>query len=438
MRWVKRILITVGMLFVIAGAAVYGGGCWYFQNHFLLGTEVAGFSVPFMTAAETEKLLNEEILSYALAVDTRNGGREKLTAEQVGMRYQSTGEVRKLIKDQPYLKWLLAKGENHSLTGGFKLNQEKFEQAVKELKCANNMQAPVNARILKVDGKYQIIPEVNGTQLELEKAKGLIETALKRGDVSVSLESCYKNPTVFSDDPELIRNCDILNKMQGTIITYDFGDRSEFIDGKIAEEWVVDNVLDRENVKSYVEELAEKYDTCGTERKFITYDDREIPLVGGEYGWKIDVDKEADALYDLITKGAVTVRTPVYVQEAKSRERNDIGYDYLEIDTTASRIILYIDGDPVVQGNTLSIGSLPAGCNTLQEKVENMEGNPYLMTASQNIRIIGVSPEKEALLKINQSNGLFEEIEQPQCLLSESCAKSIFEAVPENCPVVIY
>lgn len=438
-KWLKRFFITLGVVSILAGGLIYMGGCLYFQKHFFPETEVAGFDVSFKTAKETEDLLNEEILSYALAIDTRNGGREKLSAEQVGMQYHSTGEVQKLLKEQPYYKWLTEKGTEHSLKGGFKLNRSKFEQAVQGLKCASHMQAPVDARILKVNGKYQVIPEIKGTQVDMGKAKSLIETAMKRGDTVVSLEECYKNPSAFQDDPELVQNCKILNQLLKTIITYDFGDRSEFIDGSQCEEWIVGNKLDKGLVREYVQGLANEYDTRNRERTFITYDDREVPLIGGEYGWKIDVEKETDALYDLITKGTVTVREPVYEQKALCRERNDIGYDYLEIDSTAAKIVLYIDGTPIVEDEILSYGSLPAGCNYLQTKSEVLEGGRYVLSASQDLKIYGISADQEAQLKINQSNGQMPQIQEGiYCVLSENTAKTIFDSVPDGCPVIIY
>lgn len=79
----------------------------------------------------------------------------------------------------------------------------------------------------------------------------------------------------------------------------------------------MDDELNREKVSAYVEELAAKYDTKGTERNFVTYDDRKIKVSGGNYGWKIDQEKETDGLMNAILSGQTDVRTPVYEQEAK-------------------------------------------------------------------------------------------------------------------------
>lgn len=60
--------------------------------------------------------------------------------------------------------------------------------------------------------------------------------------------------------------------------------------------------MSKDAVAAYVAELAGKYDTAGTERTFSTYDNRDITVSGGNYGWVIDQQKEADALYKDITE----------------------------------------------------------------------------------------------------------------------------------------
>ena len=62
--------------------------------------------------------------------------------------------------------------------------------------------------------------------------------------------------------------------------------------------------------------LQKKYDTVGTERTFSTYDNQEITVSGGNYGWVIDQAKETDALYQDIMDKKTEVREPVYEQEA--------------------------------------------------------------------------------------------------------------------------
>ena len=61
----------------------------------------------------------------------------------------------------------------------------------------------------------------------------------------------------------------------------------------------------------------QKYDTVGTERTFETYDNRQISVSGGNYGWVIDQEKEAEALYQEIINKNTQVRKPEYKRSGK-------------------------------------------------------------------------------------------------------------------------
>ena len=119
-----------------------------------------------------------------------------------------------------------------------------------------------------------------------------------------------------------------------------------------------------------IAELAKKYDTVGTERTFSTYDNQEITVSGGNYGWVIDQEKETDALYQDIMDKKTEVREPVYEQEAQSRNTNDIGYSYIEIDLTRQRMVLYQNGSPIVDTGFAASSSTPTGVYRLGDKQE--------------------------------------------------------------------
>ena len=82
-----------------------------------------------------------------------------------------------------------------------------------------------------------------------------------------------------------------------------------------------DMILDREKISAYVAALGEKYNTPGLTRTFETYDNREITVSGGDYGWVIDEAKETDALYQ-----AVTDRKTQVPGAGISAERNEPGH----------------------------------------------------------------------------------------------------------------
>ena len=122
-----------------------------------------------------------------------------------------------------------------------------------------------------------------------------------------------------------------MNELTDVVITYDFDDRKETVDRNVIRTFLSrdeneDLVLDKEKIADYVKTLGAKYDTVGTERTFETYDNRQISVSGGNYGWVIDQEKEAEALYQEIISKKIQVRKPEYKQSGMSRNTNDIGY----------------------------------------------------------------------------------------------------------------
>ena len=118
---------------------------------------------------------------------------------------------------------------------------------------------------------------VKGNELDVNKTRQIIETAIRQWQPEVDLESseCYIEAEDIDEDV-LQQRCDLLNSIQDTIITYDFGDRKETVDFEKIKDKFINNdyELSSKKIQKYIEKLAEKYDTVGVERKFVTFDDR--------------------------------------------------------------------------------------------------------------------------------------------------------------------
>lgn len=451
----KAAVIIITLLLVVLGTA-YGAGYFYFGSHFLPGTELNEFDVSFKTAAEVQDLLDQKVKSYAIAVEERNGGREKIDARSIGMKYKPGGTVQKLLSGQDRLLWFIPESSFEKTDLGFVLDEKLLEEQISGLDCMQNMSAPTDARILYKEGEgFILIPEKEGSKVDLEQASELIDTAIRRGESSVDISGCYEEPKIRQADLE--KKYETLKKFQDVIITYDFGDRTETLDiGKIRD-LIVDDELNREKVSAYVEELAAKYDTKGTERNFVTYDDRKIKVSGGNYGWKIDQEKETDGLMNAILSGQTDVRTPVYEQEAKERDSNDIGYTYIEVDKENSQFILYVDGNPVIQTTGIS-GSLENGVYSLKKPVSEEDGKNWCLPFGSGQCIYGadmdISDETSDLDTAEETDSVEDlQIDDLEELLSdpapvpeedgcfavpEDSARDAFSQCKKGMPVIIY
>lgn len=382
MKTGKKLVIALIMILLILTAGAYGYGVHYFTDHFLPGSQVNGFNCSYKTADETEKLLAKEVQAYVLTVDTRNNGKESITAKEASLVYKPDGGAKKLIRKQDRYKWFLAFNQKKKYTLAADTayeDQNKLTEAVKNLKCMqkDNMEKPEDACIKDNGETYEIQPEKEGTTLDTKKVQKVIRAAVSAGDKTVSLEkkNCYKKPSIYKDDEALKKDCDQMNKLTSCVITYDFSDRSEQLDRNTIKDWLVrdangDYIVNKDQVAAYVNSLGYKYDTFGCTRTFTTYDGRQKTIKGGDYGWAIDQTTETEWLYNAILAGTTEVRQPAYAYSGLCRDTNDIGNTYVEIDLTNQRMVFYKDGQllvdtPVVTGCVRKGHSTPTGCFAL-------------------------------------------------------------------------
>lgn len=450
MSKVQKVVIIIITILLVALGVSYGAGYYYFGTHFLSGTELNEFDVSFKTIQETQDLLDQKVKSYAIAIDEKNGGREKIEAKSIGMKYKPNGKLQELLSTQDRLLWFLPSSSYEKVDLGFTLDKELLTQQISELDCFQNMAAPSDARILYKKGEgFLLIPEKEGSKVDMEKAAALIDTAIRGGVSSVDISGCYEEPEIREADLE--KKYETLKKFQDVIITYDFGDRTETLDISKIQDFIVDNELNREKVSEYVEQLAAKYDTKGIERDFTTYDDRKISVSGGDYGWKIDQEKETEGLMKTILSGRTDVRTPVYEQEARERDTNDIGYTYIEIDKQNKQFILYVDGDPAIQ-TTGELKSLDNGVYSLKAPSGETDGKSWYLPFGSGQCIYGADLNTEGTAESLQTDDLLGnldeltgissdeslEIEDGSFAIQSEAAEMAFSSCTEGMPVIVY
>ena len=374
----RKILIGFIIVLFLLTAGAYFFGVYYFTEHFLPGSLVNGFNCSYMTEAEAEDLLEKKTAAYVLAVQTRGNGQESISADQIKLTYTSDGSVNKLLHQQNRFLWFVAfsQHQTYQVPSSVTYDQNLFDKAVGGLKCLQNNEQPVDASIQDNGDKFVVVAETEGTLIDQDKLKEDISDAVTTGRTVANLDEdgCYINPSVYSEN--LTKDCQQMNELTDVVITYDFDDRKETVDRDVIRDWLTrddndDLTLDKDSVAAYIKRLAEKYDTPGTERSFTTYDSREITVSGGDYGWVIDQSKETDELYQAILDKKTQVREPVYSSEACSRKTNDIGYTYIEINLTDSRLVFYKDGQPLVDTGFVASSSTPEGVYAAGDKKES-------------------------------------------------------------------
>ena len=391
----RRLLIGFIIVLLLLTAGAYFFGVYYFTGHFLPGSQVNGFNCSYMTEKEAEKLLEKKTGVYTLAVQTRGNGQEGISADEIRLKYTSDGSVKRLLHEQNRFVWFLvfSQHKTYELPSSVSYDENLFEKKINSLKCMKNNIEPEDAYIRECEDGFEVVPEIEGTRVDREKLLADIKEAVTTGRTVANLEEddCYINPSVYAEN--LTKDCQQMNDLTDVVITYDFSDRKESVNRAVIKEWLTRNengdlVLDKTAIAKYIAGLAEKYDTVGTERTFSTYDNQDITVSGGNYGWVIDQKKETDVLYQDILDKKTEVREPIYEQTAESRNTNDIGYSYIEIDLTRQRMVLYQNGTPIADTGFAASSSTPTGVYRLGEKQESaIPGNTEANSGKNGVSV---------------------------------------------------
>ncbi len=440
-------------------AGIYIGGCVYFSNHFYLNSTINGVKSSGRSVETVEETIAEAAKGYSIdIIDEGRNATYTIFAEDVDMVTDvGSGEVDDILEAQTGFEWpahIIARTEyetDHVVT----MDRDKVKKEIKRLPCvdASDEVKTEDAHYEFTGEKYEVIPEVFGTEIDVEAMTDIVMKKMESLQRSMGLlaDQCYVQPTVFSDDPELNAQVDELNKMMAATITFtldenvtlDKATQASFIktkkNGKLT--------FDREAITEYVSTLAKRVNTFGQPKTIkSSLDKKKITIPGGTYGWKVDEEKEVDAIISDLEKGEDVTRELHYTYYANSHGKHDYGDTYVEVNITAQHLWLYKDGklvmdSDVVTGNPNKGNGTHVGAYFVayKEKDAVLRGDNYATPVTYWMPFHGNEGLHDATWrgsfggKIYRSNGSHGCVNCPF-----ETAKTLFETIDEGCPVLVY
>ena len=459
-----KIAAVCGGVVVLIGA-VGGGLYWHesskYKTCFLPGTIVDGMDVTGKTASEVEDAIMEQLKGYTLTINGREDLSESITGESVGLYAEFDDTLDKAIASQKPMDWgkyRFGKAVNEVNTDALlRYSDDMLNEAVEGLSCMDeeNMREPEDAKISDYDsvtGSYSIIKEDEGTELQEDKVKEAVATAIMSLAESVDLEEqgCYLAPSVTSEDEALKTACETMNKYVGAKITYKFGDKAETLNGNEIHNWLTVNgtsvSVSESKAAEYVKNLASTCNTAYKPKTLKTSYGKTVTITTGNYGWKIDQAKETAALVSLIKNGEQTSREPEYSQKAASHSGNDYGNTYVEINLTAQHLYFYANGKLLVEsdfvsGNAAKGWSTPAGAYSITYKQRNatLKGQGYATPVSYWMPFNGGIGLHDANWRKTFGGTIYKNGGSHGCVnLPPAVAKTIYENISAGDPVLCY
>lgn len=454
----RRKKFTAGIIISICALLLaYFAVSIYFMKHLFLGTKINGTDVSFQTVDQIKSEMASELQKYTLTINERDGKREQISAGDINLKYKSDEKIKSFKDGQNPLEWASSFFNTKSTKMVLETTFDKqlLEKKIDNLNCLNNNNVvePKEPSISYGDNAFVIINEVKGNKLDKDIFVKIVTSAVTNGESTVDLESanCYISPKYTSKSKKVIDAKDMLNKYISSKVTYTFGDAKKILDKSTINQWVsVDdnyNVsLDDEKVQDYVLSLAYAYNTNGVTRDFHTSSGNTVSISGGDYGWQINVYKEAQDLSENIKEGKTITKEPIYLQSAASHDGANVGNTYVEIDLTKQHLWFYKNGSLVVQGDIVTGNvslndATPPGIYRLKDRERNatLKGQDYATVVSYwmpfnlGIGLHDATWRSEFGGQIYQTNGSHGCVNLPYSL-----AETIFENIEIGTPIVCY
>lgn len=448
----ERIIIIIASVILI-----YFLVTLYFSNHFFINTEINGVNVSLKTQENAYSMIRNYVNDFELQLIERNGVIEKISGQSIGMQYNDKFNYNNIKHLQNSFLWLtsLVKGHKYYFNDLYLYDQERLLVKISNLNCLNEKMIiePQNVDFLYSKGSYEVIEEVYGNKILKDKLIDTIKMSISKGITQFNLDinQCYENPKFTLNAAKTLETKNLLNKYVLTTIIYKFGSKIEIIDGNIIQEWLskdenLDVVIDIAAVKKYVNQLSKKYDTVGTARKFNTSTGKLVEVKGGLYGWKINQSAETKAIVQSIKHGEIIEKEPVYTQKALSRDGNEIGNTYVEINITRQHLWFYKDGKlltqgAVVTGNPNKGNATVLGTYMLNYKREGatLSGVDYEVKVLYWMPFFGNIGLHDASWRYSFGGEIYKRRGTHGCVNAPLyLAKTVFEHIEEGIPVICY
>lgn len=393
----------LGLLIIFLSLiAMYLGLAYYYADGFSYNTWINGVYCTGKSVNEVNDELLKQFDYEGLTVIDSDGRSYTILPEEASLSFDFNEALTIYLECQnPYL-WidnLTGNAGKKTLKPVMKYDEAAFEEKV----CGfaffhEGADEKGIVEIRKGEQGYYLVDGCSHV-LNEEKAKTLIREAFEGCEEKLDLAraGCYEELPMTE---EMRRNLAVWEKIkayQDCGIVYQFGEDQVPIDSSVVCDFIMTDetgnfvldeagnlCTDEEKVYTFVDRLADEYDTVGGVRQFQATRGEIVTVEGGIYGNKIDRNAEKEYLLQAFLENRKEVHEPVYLQMARNQGKDDIGDTYIEVDMTSQMMYYYENSElkietPVVTGNTSLRRGTPTGTNYVYNKQRNrvLKGADY-------------------------------------------------------------
>ena len=387
-RFIKRLFR--GFLFVCL--VIYLLIAYFYRDVFQLNTWINGV---YCTGKSVEEV-NTELLFQTeapfLTIIGMNGETVQINMAEASYRADYSTSLQNYI-GKHCLLWPLALGhkQNISLEPVETWDDEKLKAVLLSLDMVKQeMEQEAGVRLVMGENGYELL-DATKQVFHPEVFTDYVIHNLKMGMYSASMadSGAFVDMEYTTEQLDTLALWEKLQDFQKCDIVYDMGTEQIPLSGAITSRFVQTDgqgsvvldengqvALNEAGIVDFVEELAERYDTCGTTLSFEATRGEVVEIPYENYGTKLDTEAEIAYLTEAFSYGFREVHVPAYVQQGYVRGLDDIGDTYIEIDMTAQKLYAYKEGEllletDIVTGNMKKGWDTPDGVNQVYAKQKN-------------------------------------------------------------------
>lgn len=459
-----------GLVWGLAITAVvvicYAVGWIYFSSHYYPKTTIGELSVGGKTVQQADQDLEALYRNYDLTL-TGYVNRTELVGEEEGAPVYKTVEYH--LKDlnleydaaagdanssflmdsqEPYF-WPVRIFQSFHGEPTVHMDEAKIKKKIRKLECFHNPDVSEDARIVWENGAYQVVAEVYGTELKKSVNKDILN-AVKEGQEAFDLVPYYIDPEITKENETLLAHQKEMQEMANLDLYYQFGEQKETLPADVIASMLTQDqegvYVDEEQVRAYVKELSDQYDTAYSPHTFTTHYGSTITISSGDYGWWTDVTSSTETLKAAIEQKQPGEQKFTYFQTAAAYGERDYGDTYVEVSLGSQSLWCYVNGEVVVSCNIIS-GKVTSGHSTprgiysitYKETGHQMVGEDYdvwtdyWMPFNGNVGLHDASWRSSFGGNIYVNNGSHGCVNMPVW-----AAKAVFGYVQKGTPVIVY
>lgn len=376
----KTLKIILGICIAAAILAVAGlFGYTYMADHNTLGRKISvwGVEVSRLDAKQAEEKIAAEFENRPVSFQENDKEVYSMTLKDLGYSLNEEDLLNKLTdlqKQREENRKIFPKEENVNLECQIEEDEEQEKQALdlsnfgtEERKSSTDASIQYNEE----KKEFILVKQVQGTEIDPDKLETTVDTNLNAafdtallGDtITIPLNKhVYISPAVTATEDMENKVTSLnsqLKKYRSTTVTYTFGSETVVLDADTISSWLkVEGetlTLDEDAIKTYISDLANKYNTIYAPRTFHTSTGTDVTIEGNEYGYRIDQDGEYAQLVEDLKSGTAVTRDPVYSKTGYQRNgTDDLAGSYIEVSLDAQHLWLYKDGNLVTETDIVS------------------------------------------------------------------------------------